>query len=82
MAAEAKIFWWPNMQKKIEEKAKNCVACMASGKNLKYQIPKREFGKLKTLTEPGQKFQIDFFRKTEKRKTERRISDSNCGRQI
>ena len=48
------------MQKEIEEKAKNCVACMASGKNLKYQIPKREFGKLKTLTEPGQEIQIDF----------------------
>ena len=60
MAAEAKIFWWPNMQKEIEEKTKNCVACMASGKNLKYQIPKREFGKLKTLTEPGQEVQIDF----------------------
>ena len=44
MTPEAKIFWWPNMQKEIEEKTKNCVACMASGKNLKYQIPKREFG--------------------------------------
>ena len=27
----------------------------ASGKNLNYQIPKNETGKLKTLTEPGQK---------------------------
>ena len=33
---------------------------MTSGKNLKYQIPKREFGKLKTLTEPRQEIQIDF----------------------
>ena len=31
------LFFGPNMQKEIEEKAKNCVACMASGKNLKYQ---------------------------------------------
>ena len=60
MTSEAKIFWWPNMQKEIEEKAKNCVACMASGKNLKYQIPKRESGKVKSLTEPGQEIQIDF----------------------
>ena len=59
MAAEAKIFWWPNIQKEIED-AKNCVACLASGKNLKYQIPKREIGKLKTLTEPGQEVQMDF----------------------
>ena len=60
MTAEAKIVWWPNMQKEIEDKTKNCVACMSSGKNLKYQLPKHEFGKLKTLTEPGQGIQIDF----------------------
>ena len=33
---------------------------MASGKNLNYQLPKNNFGKLKTLTEPGQEIQIDF----------------------
>ena len=60
MTAEAKIFWWPNMQKEIEDKTKNWVACMSSGKNLKYQLPKNEFGKLKTITEPGQEIQIDF----------------------
>ena len=68
IAAEVKIFWWPNMQKEIEEKTKNCVACMASGKNLKYQIPKREFGKLKTPTEPGQEIQIDFSGKLNNKK--------------
>ena len=60
MTAEAKIFWWPNMQKEIEDKTKNCVACMSSGKNLKYQIPKNKFGKLKTLTQPGQEIQTNF----------------------
>ena len=30
---------------------------MASGKNLNYQLPKNNFGKLKTLTEPGQEIQ-------------------------
>ena len=60
MLAESKIFWWPNMCKEIEDKTKNCVACMASGKNLNYQLPKNNFGKLKTLTEPGQEIQIDF----------------------
>ena len=59
MAAESKIFWWPNIQKEIEEKAKHCVACIASSKNLKYQIIKREFGNIKTLTEAGQETQID-----------------------
>ena len=60
MLAESKIFWWLNMCKEIEDKIKNCVACMASGKNLNYQLPKNNFGKLKTLTEPGQEVQIDF----------------------
>ena len=68
MAPEAKIFWWPNMQKEIEEKAKNCVACMASSKNLKNQISKREFGKLETITEPGQETQIDCSGKLNKEK--------------
>ena len=53
MLAESKIFWWPNMCREIEVRTKKCVACMASGKNLNYQIPKNNFGKLKTLTEPG-----------------------------
>ena len=60
MTAEAKIFWWPNINKDIEDKGKSCIACMSSGKNLKYQLPKNEGGKLKTLTEPGQEIQIDF----------------------
>ena len=68
MTAEAKIFWWPNMLKEIEDKTKNCVACMSSGKNLKYQIPKNEIGKLKTLTEPGQEIQIDFSGKLNNKK--------------
>ena len=68
MIAEAKIFWWPNINKDIEEKVKNCIACLSSGKNLKYQIPKNENGKLKILTEPGQKIQIDFTGKLHNKK--------------
>ena len=60
MTAEAKIFWRLNINKDIEDKVKSCIACMSSGKNLKYQLPKNESGKLKTLTEPGQEIQIDF----------------------
>ena len=60
MTAEAKIFWWPNITRDIENKAKDCTACLASGKNLKYQLPKNHYGNLKTLTEPGQELQIDF----------------------
>ena len=41
---------------------------MVSGKNLNYQIPKNQTGKLKTLTEPGQKVQIDFSGKLHNKK--------------
>ena len=38
MLSDAKIFWWPEMRKDIEHKVKDCTACLATGKNLKYQI--------------------------------------------
>ena len=68
MTAEAKIFWWPNINKDIEDKVKFCIACMSSGKNFKYQLPKNESEKLKTLTEPGQEIQIDFTGKLHNKK--------------
>ena len=68
MTAEAKIYWWPNIDIDIEDKVKNCLACLSSGKNLKYQIPRNESGNLKTLTEPGQEIQIDFTGKLHNKK--------------
>ena len=41
MMSEAKVFWWPDMKKDIENKVQDCTACLASGKNLKYQLPKK-----------------------------------------
>ena len=60
MNAEAKNFWWPGMKQDIENKVKDCTACLASGKNPNYQLPKKHYGKLEKLTEPGQEIQIDF----------------------
>ena len=48
------------MRKDIEQRVKDCTACLATGKNLKYQIPKNKYGKLEKLSEPGQEIQIDF----------------------
>ena len=48
------------MELDIENKVKDCTACFASGKNPKYQLPKKHYGKLEKLTEPGQEIQIDF----------------------
>ena len=44
----------------MENKVKDCTACLASGKSLKYQLLKTHCGKLRTLTELGQEIQIDF----------------------
>ena len=60
METEAKIFWWPEKKNDIETKVKDCTACLASGKSLKYQLPKKHLVKLEKLTEPGQELQIDF----------------------
>ena len=38
MMAEAKIFWWPNINRDNEEKVKTCIACLASAEK-KPKIP-------------------------------------------
>ena len=68
MTTEAKIFWWPNKKQDIETKVKDCTACLASGKNLNFQLPKKHYGKLEKLSEPGQELQIDFTRKLHNKK--------------
>ena len=60
MLAEAKIFWWPEINRDIENKVKDYTACLASGKSLKYQLPSNHYGKLKKLIEPGKEMQTDF----------------------
>ena len=59
MISEARIFRWPEKKQDIENKVKDCRACFASGKNLKYQLPKKHYGKIEKLTEPSQEIQID-----------------------
>ena len=82
ITTEAKIFWWPNINNDIEDKVKNCIACLASGKKVKYQIPKNESGKLKTFTQPGQEIQINFTGKLHNKKLNELLREPNCGRQI
>ena len=45
MMTEAKLFWWPKNNRGIEEKVKTCIACLASGKNLKDETPISKRGK-------------------------------------
>ena len=80
MTTEAKIFWWPNKKQDIETKVKDCTACLASGKNLNYQLPKKHYGKLEKLSEPGQELEIDFNGKLHNKKIKRRNTNFDCDR--
>ena len=54
------------------------MACLASGKSLIYQLPKKRYGKVEKLTETGQEIQIDFTGKLHNKN----IHGSNCRGQI
>ena len=82
MISEARIFWWPEMKQDIENKVKDCTACLASGKNLKYQLPKKHYRKLEKLTEPSQEIQIDFTGKLPNKNFTRRSTNTNSNRPI
>ena len=60
------------MRQDIETKVKDCTACLASGKNLKYNLPKNHYGKLEKLSE-RQEIQIDFTGKLHNKKTNREV---------
>ena len=60
MLDDAKIIWWPETRKDIERRVNDCTACLATGKNPKYQLQKNRYGKLENISEPGQELQIDF----------------------
>ena len=56
----AQAFWWPGMNREIQEKAESCPSCRAAGKNITTQIPSTEKNNLEILTEPNQEIQLDF----------------------
>ena len=56
----AEAFWWPGIQREIQEKAETCPSCRAAGKNIITQISSTEKNKLEILTEPNQEIQLDF----------------------
>ena len=56
----SEAFWWPGIQREIQEKAESCPSCRAAGKNIITQIPSTEKNNLDILTEPNQEIQLDF----------------------
>ena len=53
-------FWWPGIQREMQEKAESCPSCRAAGKNIVTQIPSTEKNTLEILAEPNQEIQLDF----------------------
>ena len=68
MISEARILWWPEMKQDIENKVKNCTACLASGKNLKYQLPKKTLRKTRKTNRTRPRNTNRFYRKITKQK--------------
>ena len=65
---------------RYRDKTKDCTACLASGKSLKHQLPKKHYGKLEKLSKPGQEIRIDFTGKLHNKKLSRRNTNTYCGR--
>ena len=70
------------MRKDIEQRVKDCTACLATGKTLKYQIPKNKYGQLEKLSEPGQELQIDFTGTLHNKNLNGETSNTNCNRPV
>ena len=41
--AEAKVFYWPEINRYLENKLKNCTECLASDKSLRYKLPNKHY---------------------------------------
>ena len=70
MTIEAKI--WPNKKQDIETKVKDCTACLASGKGLNYQLPKKTLRKIREVVRTRTRITNRFYRKITQLKIKRR----------
>ena len=59
------------MKQDIENKVKDCTACLALGKKPKNQLQKTNYGKIEKLSNPDQEIQIDFTGKLHNKHTHR-----------
>ena len=60
MTAEPKTFWRPDINRDIENKVQDCIACLASGKIFELSTTKESLRKTEKQTEPGREIQFDF----------------------
>ena len=43
MTSAAKLFWWPKLQKDIQQKCEKSISCRIKGKSIKPQMPRTEY---------------------------------------
>ena len=60
MVCMAQHCWWPYMSRDLLVKAIECKSCTASGKNLKFVIPAKQFKAHTPCIVPNQEIQINF----------------------
>ena len=56
----AKPFWWPRMNKEIQQKCDECIPCKMTGKNIEPQLPMTEVNYLPPTKKPNEEIQWDF----------------------
>ena len=82
MTAEAKIFWWPDINRDIENKVKVCIACLASVKILKYQLPNNQLRKIGKTNRTGSRNTNQFYLKITYQTNKRGRPNFNSGRPL
>ena len=60
MSHAAEPFWWPRMNREIQQKCDECILCKMTCKNIKPQLSMREVNHLPPIEKPNQEIQLDF----------------------
>ena len=61
MSHAAKRFWWPRMNKEIQQKRYEWIPCKKTDKNIRPQLTMTEVKFLPLTENPNQEIQLDFF---------------------
>ena len=51
---------WPRIHREVIDQARLCEQCLEAGKNLKYMLKQKQFGKLPEAKEQNEEVALDF----------------------
>ena len=60
MLAMIEDIWWPRIHREVIDQARLCEQCLEAGKNLKYILKQKQFGKLPEVKEQNEEVALDF----------------------